>query len=76
MHNNEDEKKIRLQAALDLARYKMEQELKASCYPSLGLEAINELFIVAGIEPLNKAELMEQPEVKILSFEEEEDANI
>lgn len=71
MFNNEDWKKIRLQAALDLARHKMEQKIKKSCYPSLDLDAINELFVVAGCEILNESELNEQPEVQVLTFNEE-----
>lgn len=57
MHDNVDTQSIRYQSAIELARYKMKRELERTKYPSLSLEDMNEIMLVAGVPIISEDEL-------------------
>lgn len=71
MHDNVDTKSIRYQSAIELARYKMKREIEKTKYPSLSLEDVNEIMLVAGVPMISEDEL----EVVEFTHNEKEDAD-
>ncbi len=58
MHDNTDTKAIKLEAAIELARYKMLKEIKRdNKYPTLTLNDVNEIMLVAGVPFVTENEL-------------------
>ena len=67
MHDNVDTQSIRYQSAIELARYKMKREIEKTKYPSLSLEDVNEIMLVAGLPFISANEM------DVLEFTHDED---
>ena len=70
MYTPQEKNEIRMKAALDLARFKMQCQVAKGTRPLLDDMEVNELFVVAGLDLLEPGEL--DKEVELINIKKED----